>query len=151
MEIFSRNNGCFLFKFESEVDVSRILEGGPWLFEGRLMILKHWNRHVGLERDVLSSIPVWIRFPNLQIQFWMQTIINKLASTPGTPICSDIPTASHGRTSLATCLVEIYAKRRLASKVEVMLENGIILSEEVIYEWIPPRCVKCVSFGHGEE
>lgn len=55
-----------MFKFSSAKDMNRVLEGGPYLFDGRPLVLKVWNRNVGLERNVFASIPVWIRFPNLK-------------------------------------------------------------------------------------
>lgn len=70
IEIFSRENGYFLFKFNLAEDVRKVLEGGPYLFDSRLLILQLWNRHVGLEHDVFSSLPIWIRFPNLRVPFF---------------------------------------------------------------------------------
>jgi len=41
---------------------------GPWLFDGCLIILKQWDDHVRLERDLLSSVPIWVCFPTLHIK-----------------------------------------------------------------------------------
>jgi hypothetical protein len=31
------------FKFGLHEDCDRVLEGGPWLFEGRVIVLRRWN------------------------------------------------------------------------------------------------------------
>lgn len=78
MEIHSRENVFFFFKFSLKEGCDRILHEDPWLFDGRLIILKPLFEHIGLERDLLSSIPVWVRFPNLHLKLWSQSIIVRL-------------------------------------------------------------------------
>lgn len=146
LDVFSRDNGFFLFKFGLEEDARKVLYGAPYLYDGRLLILKQWTHNIGLERDILASIPIWIRFPNLRIQFWMGHIISKLASVIGTPISMDVQTSTFERASY-TRLVEVYADRELPKSASTTLPYGVLL-EEVVYEWIPPKCPKCISFGH---
>jgi len=80
LDIHIRENGFFFFKFGSEEECNRVLEEGPWLFDGRLVILKKWSAQVGLDRDLLSAFPVWIRFPSLHLKFWSSAILSKAAS-----------------------------------------------------------------------
>jgi len=65
LEIHLRENGFFSFKFGDAQECDRILHTGPWLFDGRLIVLKKWNELIGLERDLLSSVPIWVCFPSL--------------------------------------------------------------------------------------
>lgn len=37
------------------------------IFDGRLIILKRWSENIGVERELLSTVPVWIRFPSLHL------------------------------------------------------------------------------------
>lgn len=53
LDVLTRDNGFFMFKFSMKEDMTGVLEGGPYMFEGRPLVLKVWNRHVGLERDIL--------------------------------------------------------------------------------------------------
>jgi len=86
LEIHSRENGYFFFKFGSKDECDRVLNQGPWLFDGRLIILKSWSENIALERDLLSSIPIWVRFPNLHLKLWSNTAISYMASLIGTPL-----------------------------------------------------------------
>ena len=68
--------------------------GGTWLFDGRLIILKKWTACTSLDRDLLSSVPGWLRIPSLHMKFWSCSIISKLASVIGIPLYMDKATAS---------------------------------------------------------
>lgn len=76
LDILTRDNGFFMFKFFSKDDMDRVLSGGPYMFDGCPLVLKIWNRNVGLDRDIFASIPVWICFPNLRVQFWTPKIVS---------------------------------------------------------------------------
>ncbi|XP_020250145.1 uncharacterized protein LOC109827551 [Asparagus officinalis] len=150
LEIFSRENGFFFFKFGSSEEMNRVLNGGPWLFDGRLIILKQWSENIGLERDLLTTEPVWIRFPSLHLKLWSTNIIGRIASTVGIPIYIDQATASGERLAYARCFVEISSKAKLPNSVRMDLGNGEWLETKVEYEWVPPKCSKCLVFGHVE-
>lgn len=148
MEIHSRENGFFFFKFSLKEGCDRILHEGPWLFDDRLIILKPLSEHIGLERDLLSSIPVWVRFPNLHLKLWSQSIISKAASVIGNPLYMDEATAKGERLSCARCFIEIKVSDKLPKTVKLALSKEEFLEIPVDFEWVPPICSKCKSFGH---
>jgi len=39
-----------------------------------LIILKKWDEKIGLARDLLTSVPIWIRLPSLHLKLWAQSI-----------------------------------------------------------------------------
>lgn len=69
LDILTSDNGLFMFKFASKDDMDCVLTGGPYMFNGRLLVLKAWHRNLGLDRDIFSTISVWIHFLNLRVQF----------------------------------------------------------------------------------
>lgn len=150
LEIHSRENGYFFFKFGNKEEFERILNEGPWLFDGRLIILKPWSENIGLERDLLSSVPVWIRLPSLHLKLWSQNIVGRIASLIGIPLYMDSATASGERLAYARCFVEISSNSKLPTSVKMEIGNGEWLETPVQYEWLPPNCVKCCNFGHLE-
>ena len=74
----------FFSKFGNKKECDKGLQGAPWLFVGRLIILKKWNKSISLERDLLSSIPIWVRFPSLHLKSFTENI--KAASLIGRPL-----------------------------------------------------------------
>ena len=128
--------------------ITSVLQTGPWLFDGRLIILKQWSTDSGLDRDLLSSVPVWIRFPNLHLKFWSQNNLSKLADLIGVPLYMDKATTSMERVAFARCFVEISANAPLKIFVWLEVEEEEKVNIDVEYEWIPHTCTKCKSFGH---
>ena len=86
LEVHSRENGFFFFKFGDAVECDRILQIGPWIFDGRLIVLKKWTEQIGLERDLISSVPIWVCFPSLHLKLQSRSIISRIASLLGVPI-----------------------------------------------------------------
>ena len=60
LEIHSRENGFFYFRFGTKEECNRVLQTGPWQFDGRLIFFKQWSPDTGLERELLSSVSVKI-------------------------------------------------------------------------------------------
>ena len=60
----------FLPQIGTKEECNRILQTDPWLFDGRLIILKQWFLDIGLESELLPSVSVWVRFSSLHLKFW---------------------------------------------------------------------------------
>lgn len=150
LEIHSRENGFFFFKFGTKEECDRVLNEGPWLFDGRLIILKPWSPTIGLERDILTTVPVWVRFPSLHLKLWSRTVISYMASIIGKPLYMDNATATGERLEFARCFIEIEASAKLPKSVRLDLGNGDWYESPVQFEWVPPRCSKCKTFGHND-
>ncbi|KAL9682931.1 hypothetical protein QQ045_014743 [Rhodiola kirilowii] len=52
----------FVFKFTKEEDCNRVLEQGPWSFDSRPLVLKHWSLDESFELESVAAVPVWVRF-----------------------------------------------------------------------------------------
>lgn len=148
MEVHSRENGYFFFKFGEEEECNRILQNGPWLFDGRLIVLKRWTEGLELERDLLSSVPIWVRMPSLPLKLWSRDIISRIASLMGKPLFMDRATTMGDRIDYARCFIDIKAGFPFPNKVSIQVEEGELQDIDIEYEWIPPACAKCKSFGH---
>jgi len=62
---------------------------GPWLFDGRLVVPRRRNENLGLDRDLISPVPIWIRLSFLDLKLWSRGIISRIASMVGTPLYMD--------------------------------------------------------------
>lgn len=96
----------------------------------------------------MVRMPVWVRFPNLPLQCWSPLCLSKLASVLGKPVHSDTPTASMTRLSYARVLVEIDLLADLPTSINLILPNGMPLSQQVMYESLPCFCKQCRTLGH---
>ncbi|KAK1299836.1 hypothetical protein QJS10_CPB13g00756 [Acorus calamus] len=55
--------------------MTAVLEGGPWTMDHRPFILCKWTSQVCMEQERLSSIPIWIRLPNLPLHLWEEIVL----------------------------------------------------------------------------
>ena len=79
---------------------------------------------MGLERDLLSTVPTWIRFPSLDLKLWSNSIIRKLVSLVGTPSYMSRAAATGERILYARVFVEINAAEELIHNIKLQLEGG---------------------------
>lgn len=143
------DSGWLIFKFESELDMNAVLNGGPYSIYGRLLILKPMPDYFDFDTSELIRMPVWVRFPNLPLQCWSPLCLSKLASVIGKPVHSDTPTASMTRLSYARVLIDIDLLAELPSLIDITLPNGVTKSQAVMYESLPRFCKLCKTLGHS--
>ncbi|KAI8535795.1 hypothetical protein RHMOL_Rhmol10G0201800 [Rhododendron molle] len=92
-DVLSNEKGFFFFLFEGE-KFHQLLEGGPWHFGGKLLILKLWHPHLKLEKVQLSTIPLWVHFYNIPLELWTGPGFSYIASSVGRPLYVDKLTES---------------------------------------------------------
>ena len=64
LQVLPRGNGFLLFKFSDDEDKHRALENGPWFVRGKPLVLRQWTVDSVFEKDKLSTIPLWVKFPS---------------------------------------------------------------------------------------
>ncbi|KAJ6979534.1 hypothetical protein NC653_027627 [Populus alba x Populus x berolinensis] len=97
----------------------------------------------------ITSMPTWVRFPNLPLRCWNNICLSKIASMVGKPIHCDGPTAQMTHISYARVLIEIDLLSELKTSVHVLLPNGTLLVQHLVYESLPRFCKHCKSLGHS--
>ena len=146
---FGQNTGVFIFDFQSSEARQTILDLGSWTYDGKPLILKMWSPDVSLETKSVSSIPVWVRFPALQLYLWGVSFLGRLASLVGQPMFTDKLTADRRRLSYARVCFEVTADSELPDEVWYEKDDGTLTAQRVEYDWKPPICTSCKSFAHS--
>ncbi|KAJ6370152.1 hypothetical protein OIU76_028429 [Salix suchowensis] len=96
----------------------------------------------------MSTLPVWVKLPNLPLSCWSENCLSKIASVIGNPIQCDMLTSSMTRLSYARVLVEIDLRKKLCEYVKVCLPNGEVIEQQIIYETLLKFCSHCNVIGH---
>ncbi|KAK1287514.1 hypothetical protein QJS10_CPB19g00925 [Acorus calamus] len=149
-QLLLHGNGFFTVKFDLEEDSRTVLEGGPWTMDYRPFILRKWSPDVRMEQERLSSIPLWIRLPNLPLHLWEEDCLSRIGSTIGVPLYADLATLRCSRASYARICVEVQATMTLPDSVLVDIAPGCRESFKIDYDWKPMACKFCQTFGHDE-
>lgn len=147
-QILMHRDGYCVFRFKSVEDMNQVLQLGPYSFRNKPMILKPWDVDFSMQNGILSTIPIWVRFPGLPLGYWSPEILSKLASTIGRPLFTDKVTAQFEKISFARVLVEVDAAFPLPEEIEIETPFGLKI-QDVEYDWKPEFCNHCLKFGHN--
>ena len=143
-------SGWIIFKFQSDEDRLKVLNGGPYFVYGSNLMLKILPSCFRFEGEDVSSVPIWIQLPGLPLDCWNARALSKIVSKVGKPITTDKMTLTKERLSFARVLVEVDVTSDIVSEVEIGLPTGVVYHQPVIHEFTPKFCTKCKTFGHVE-
>nr|XP_016472761.1 PREDICTED: uncharacterized protein LOC107794748 [Nicotiana tabacum] len=147
-QIFYHNEGYFVIRFTNLEERDQVLYSGPHTINNKPMIMKVWSDDFNVHDEVLKTIPLWVRFPNLPINCWGMKALSKIGSTLGNPIYADECTTGSVRISYARMLIEMDITKPLPRYVKLQDHKGRLIQQEVTYDWEPKYCTKCLKIGH---
>lgn len=67
MELYLLKTRVYVVSFADKNAQGEVIEEGPWTFDGKPLIVRLWTPNVSLEREGVTRIPLWIRFPGLKL------------------------------------------------------------------------------------
>ena len=68
------------FWFDKRADIDVVLCSGPWMLDNKLFILKPWSSDFMFEHNVVTSMLMWVKLPNLDLHYSFVLGLSKLAS-----------------------------------------------------------------------
>lgn len=146
MELMAINDDYFLVRFASEADYNYAKYGGPWMVLEHYLIVKEWRPNFNPSADKTENMLVWIRFPDLPIEYYGEEYLMKIGEKVGTPIKVDDATSLTTRGRFARMCVEIDLTKPLLAKYK--LRRRIYKIE---YEGIHLVCFQCGMYGHNAD
>jgi hypothetical protein len=149
--VISLGKGFFEFTFSTLEDVRRVRSIPLWNLNPGVLKLFAWSKDFNPRMQNNNSAQVWVRFYDLSQEYWHKNILFTIASSLGTPICTDAVTAKlmHERTfgQFARVLVDMDLSQPLRYKVLVE-RKGFAFFIEIDYENVPDFCSECQIIGH---
>nr|XP_023883466.1 uncharacterized protein LOC111995768 [Quercus suber] len=61
LQIIEVGPNLFQFKFQTEFDMARILQDGPWSFDNQLLLLQRWQKGMTVRNIRLEHASLWIQ------------------------------------------------------------------------------------------
>ncbi|GKD70719.1 chaperone protein DnaJ C76, chloroplastic, partial [Tanacetum coccineum] len=61
------HHGSFMFQFESQTGMEKVLESGPWRIMLVPLILKVWMTNTLIQKESVSKVPLWVKMHNVPI------------------------------------------------------------------------------------
>lgn len=98
----------------------------------------------------MCIIPVYVKFPNLPLEYWSKIPLSRIAGRVGVPITADQLTKEKWRYSYARVLIHVDASQELVRSFRVINPDGSDYIQ-VVYEFEPRYCNKCNSLKNKIE
>ncbi|KAL3509993.1 hypothetical protein ACH5RR_029394 [Cinchona calisaya] len=121
----------FVILFETEVTKNKVLDQSHGLSRAKMLFLNAWSPDLDLAQEDFSTIPVWIKLPNLKLYYYFAITLSKLASYAGKPLYTDKLIVEQSRLSFARVCIEIC---NLPDKIPFVNEKGESVFQSVTYE-----------------
>ena len=96
----------------------------------------------------LTSIPIWVKFYNIPLEYWTNTCLGYIASAVGKPLHMDSLTENKTRLSFARICIEVDLSSKFPKAARLNLGNGKCTTIRIEYPWVPHNCSHCQVFGH---
>ncbi|KAH0685695.1 hypothetical protein KY290_017216 [Solanum tuberosum] len=122
---------------------------GPYYVNNQPLILYQWELDFELDKEELSIVPLWVKFPGLPVSYWSVEALSKVVSAVGRPIHTDMFTANAERISYARILIEVDVSQPLTEQIVIETPSRP-WDQPVEYEWRPKYCNECLKFGHND-
>ncbi|XP_062094066.1 uncharacterized protein LOC133800110 [Humulus lupulus] len=141
-------NGSFtLVKFRDEATRDMVLEAGVVHFDRKPVLLRPWSIELNKLRKV-KSVLVWVRLPDLGLQYWGLKTLSALVSTIGKPMMMDKVTKDKSMVKFARVLVDVEISDHIPHCINFINERGQLMEQAIEFEWLPTRCSCCKNLGH---
>ncbi|KAL0000882.1 hypothetical protein SO802_014663 [Lithocarpus litseifolius] len=153
---------------ESDTDLEPLIEGmvevklsketfsrirAPWskalivkVYGEHFLAIKPWEPYFKASEAKLSSVVMWVRLPELPIEFYDAAVLREIGSAIGPVLRIDSYTASESRGSYARICVQVDLDRPLITSVRVGR-----LVQKVSYEGVSTLCFSCGRLGHKRD
>ena len=148
-DISTTENGLYIFKFRDMDARDWVMEYGPWNLAGRPFILREWRPDMDMLNIQLTSIPIWVKFYNIPLEYWTNTCLGYIASVVGNPLHLDALTENRSKLSFARICIEVGVDCEFPKSVLLDMGNGKFSTIKIEYPWAPQCCSNCKLFGHN--
>lgn len=147
-DLYYHDEGYFILHFRNHEDMDVVLMKGPYTYRNMPLLLMEWRQDFDIKKDLMRTLPLWVKLPQLPLHLWGATSLNKIGSAIGTPLVTDECTTHKLRVSYARMLVEVDITHKLLEEITITDHEGRQRKQAIEYEWKPKFCDKCQQIGH---
>ncbi|XP_070026139.1 uncharacterized protein [Nicotiana sylvestris] len=148
-KIYFHNDGYFVVKLNSVEDRDVVLMFGLYTIRNKPIIVKAWSPNFDFSKEILQTIPIWVKLPNLSLNCWSMDSFSRIGSGLGIPLYTDECISKMERISYARFLVEMNVTKEMPTVLKVMDPKGKVFEQSIHYDWVPEYCHTCLQVGHS--
>jgi len=129
----------------------KVIQKGFYHFDQKPFIVKSWAPKMETHTEAIASLPIWVKFPELDIKYWGLQCLNKLGSMLGIPLKTDRYIKDKMMMKYARLLMEMPLDGNFPEFIEFANKKDVLIRQSVKYEWLPIKYTHCRMFGHTQE
>lgn len=146
MDCVNVGQDFFLIKFELQSNLDEVIKGGPWFVGQQFLSIYQWEFEFKASLASCLSVAVWVRLPELPIEFYELTILKKIGKTIGPILIIDSHTLNGERGRFVRICVQIDVNKPLIRSINI--ERMI---QPVQYGGLNSLCFACGCLGHRKD
>ncbi|XP_062085383.1 uncharacterized protein LOC133791472 [Humulus lupulus] len=140
----------FLFQFYHEIDINRVLDGSPWTYDRKQLIIKRLKTGDNPKLINLDTLDMWVQIHDLQSGFKTEQVVQKAGNYIGVFLKSD-PNNYNGVWRDYLCVrVSVPLSAPLKRRMKFRKRDGVAFWANFKYERVPTFCFICGIIGHSE-
>ncbi|KAJ9145661.1 hypothetical protein P3X46_028018 [Hevea brasiliensis] len=139
-------NEYFLVNFADKMDHYKSLLKGPWLARGHCLTVQPWSFQFDTSNENLSSVLVWVRFPNMPLHLYHKKVLRTIAGLIDMLVKINYNTMDVVRGKFARIAISVDLTKPLLAKFSV--EDRVQIVE---YEGLQNECFTCGGYDHSKE
>ena len=83
MDCIDVRHDYFLIRFELQANLETVLRGGPWFVGSQFLAIRQWEPDFIASSATFSSAAVWVRLPELPIEYYKPIMLRKIGQSIG--------------------------------------------------------------------
>ncbi|CAK8543902.1 unnamed protein product [Lathyrus sativus] len=77
-ELYYHDEGYFILRFKTLDDMEAVLMKRPYTIRNVPMIIFDWRPDFNVKADLLRTLPIWVKLPQLPLHLWGAKSLNKI-------------------------------------------------------------------------
>lgn len=139
----------FLFQFFHEVDVKRVMEGCPWSFNRKAMIMRRLKDGENPRSVILNNMELWVQVYDLRVGFMTEKILTEIGNSMGGFVSSCPSNFTGAWREYLRVRVNLDVTKPLNRKMKIKKAEEDWFWISFKYENVPTFCFICGVLGHS--
>lgn len=137
-----------LFRIENPQMRARVIQRRYWHIADIPLVVNEWSPDTAQHPPDLSAMPLWIDFKGVSSLLFSHKALKCLSRAAGNFVKLHPHTEKCTRLDVARVLVEVNLTKPLVEKISCLDRDGKTVMIDVLYPWLPPKCIICNGWGH---
>lgn len=141
----------FVFQFYHEIDLNRVIEGSPWSFNRKVLLIGRMNESMNPRCVPLNTIDLWVQIHNMQPGFMTEKVMQEIGNQVGKYISSCSSNYKGVWREYMRIRVAIDITKPLRRRMKVRKTGNEWSWITFKYENVPTFCFICGIIGHADK